>query len=192
MFLTASSGRRSIWRPTFWPRTSPRLRWVSTIAPIIATSRIRPAISNGNRKRRVEQLADRLDVGLRRRGAAWARRRRHRPRLPRRHRDDRSRPAAPARRSRPNGRLRVKPGAQRGEIDVEHHDDEQEQHRDRADVDDHQQHRDELGAEDQHQPGRVEEGEDQPQHAVHRVAREDHRAPPRRWSASRTGKRRGW
>ena len=27
----------------------------------------------------------------------------------------------------------------------------------------------------QHQPGGVEEGEDQPQHAVHRVAREDHR-----------------
>ena len=30
-------------------RVSRRLRWVSTIAPIIATSRIRPAISNANR-----------------------------------------------------------------------------------------------------------------------------------------------
>ena len=65
--------------------------------------------------------------------------------------------------------------AQRREVDVEHHHHEQEQHRDRADVDDHQQHRDELGADQQHQPGGVEEGEDQPQHAVHRVAREDHR-----------------
>jgi methylmalonyl-CoA mutase len=51
MFWTASWGRRSTWRATFCPRASPRLRWVSTIAPIIATSRISPAISNGNRKR---------------------------------------------------------------------------------------------------------------------------------------------
>src|SRR5262249_34071751 len=42
----ASSGRRAIWRATFWPRTSLRWRWVSTIAPIIATSRIMPAASN--------------------------------------------------------------------------------------------------------------------------------------------------
>ena len=40
-------GTRSTWRETFWPRASLRLRWVSTIAPIIATSRISPAISNG-------------------------------------------------------------------------------------------------------------------------------------------------
>ena len=60
--------------------TSPRLRWVSTIAPIIATSRISPAISNGNRKRRVEQLAERHDVGLDRRPrSARPRRRPARP-----------------------------------------------------------------------------------------------------------------
>ena len=80
----------------------------------------------------------------------------------------------------PNGRFLREARPQLGEVDVEHHDDEQEQHRDRADVDDDQQHRDELGADDQHQPGRVEEGQDQPEHAVHRVAREDHAAPPRR------------
>ena len=65
-------------------------------------------------------------------------------------------------------------GAQLGEIDVEHHHDEQEQHRDRADIDDDEQHRDELGPDQHHQPRRVEEGEDQPQHDVHRVARENH------------------
>ncbi len=62
---------------------------------------------------------------------------------------------------------------QLGEVDVEHHDDEQEQHRDRADIDDDQQHRDELGADEQHQTRRVEEREDEPEHAVHRIARED-------------------
>ncbi len=36
--------------------------------------------------------------------------------------------------------------AQLGEVDVEHHDDEEEQHRDRADIDDDQDHRQELGA----------------------------------------------
>ena len=45
-FLTASSGRRLTCREIFWPRTSPRLRWVSTIAPIIATRRTMPAASN--------------------------------------------------------------------------------------------------------------------------------------------------
>ncbi len=35
--------------------------------------------------------------------------------------------------------------AQRGEIDVEHHGDEEEQHRDGADIDDDQDQREELG-----------------------------------------------
>src|SRR4029078_433456 len=35
--FTASAGRRLTCRPTFGVRRSPRLRWVSTIAPIIAT-----------------------------------------------------------------------------------------------------------------------------------------------------------
>src|SRR5206468_465702 len=43
---TASFGRRAFCRDTFCGRVSLRRRWVSTIAPIIATSRIRPAISN--------------------------------------------------------------------------------------------------------------------------------------------------
>ena len=42
---------------------------------------------------------------------------------------------------------------QLGEIDIEHHHDEQEEHRDRADIDDHQQHRQKLGAQ-QHEQAR--------------------------------------
>ena len=57
----------------------------------------------------------------------------------------------------PDRRILDEASAQLGEIHVEHHDDEQEQHRHRADVDDDQQHRQELGAEQNEQPGRVEE-----------------------------------
>ena len=63
---------------------------------------------------------------------------------------------------------------QRLEINIEHHDDEQEQHRHGADVDDDQQHRQELGAEQDEHAGGVEEGENQPEHRVHRVPRGDH------------------
>ena len=55
--------------------------------------------------------------------------------------------------------------AQFGEIHVEHHHHEQEEHGDRADVDDDQQEGEELGPDQQEQAGRVEEGEDQPEHA---------------------------
>ena len=48
--------------------------------------------------------------------------------------------------AQPERQIAHEAGAQLGEIDVEHHHDEQEQHRDRADIDDDQQHRDELGA----------------------------------------------
>ena len=70
--------------------------------------------------------------------------------------------------------------AQFGEVDVEHHDDEQEQHRDRADIDDDQDHRQELGAEQDEQAGGVDEGEDQEQHRVHRGCAP--RPPPSRRS----------
>ena len=60
------------------------------------------------------------------------------------------------------------------EIDVEHHHDEQEQHRHRADIDDDQDHRQELRAQQHEQRRRVEEGEDQEQHRMHRIARGDH------------------
>ena len=63
---------------------------------------------------------------------------------------------------------------QLGEIDVEHHHDEQEQHRDGADIDDDQDHRQELGAHEHEQAGRVDEGEDQEQHGMHGIARGDH------------------
>ena len=69
----------------------------------------------------------------------------------------------------PERRVLDEAGAQLREVDVEHHDDEQEQHGHRADVDDHQDHGQELGAEQHEQPRRVEEGEDQEQHRVHRV-----------------------
>src|SRR5207247_7080324 len=71
---------------------------------------------------------------------------------------------------------RVLQGAalQRGEIDVEHHDHEQEEHGDRADIDDQQDHRQELGAGQHEQARRVDEGEDQEQHGMHGVAGRDH------------------
>jgi hypothetical protein len=61
--------------------------------------------------------------------------------------------------------------AQADEVDVQHHDDEQEQHRHRADVDDDQQHGQELRAQQDEQAGRREEGEDQEEHAVHGILR---------------------
>ena len=66
--------------------------------------------------------------------------------------------------------------AQFGKINIKHHDNEQEQDRDRTDIDNDQQHRDELCTDQHHKACRVEEGDNQPQHAVHRIAREnDHR-----------------
>jgi hypothetical protein len=63
--------------------------------------------------------------------------------------------------------------AQLGEVDVQHHDDEQEQHRDRAHIDDDQQHRQELRAQQDEEAGGREEGGDQEEHRVHRVSRRD-------------------
>jgi hypothetical protein len=48
---------------------------------------------------------------------------------------------------RADGRIFERTGLHLGEVDVEHHDDEQEQHRHRADIDDQQDHRQEFGAE---------------------------------------------
>jgi hypothetical protein len=53
--------------------------------------------------------------------------------------------------SAPIGAYCSAPRLQLGEVDVEHHDDEQEQHRHRADIDDEQDHRQELGAGQQEQ-----------------------------------------
>ena len=72
-----------------------------------------------------------------------------------------------------DGRILDEAGAQLGEVDVEHHDDEQEQHGDGADVDDDEDHRQELGAEQDEQPGGVEEGEDEEEHGVHGVLGHD-------------------
>src|SRR6202020_2374584 len=67
--------------------------------------------------------------------------------------------------------------AQFREIDVEHHDDEQEQHRDRADIDDDQDHCQEFGPHQHEQAGGVHKGEDQKQHRMHGVARQNTPAP---------------
>jgi hypothetical protein len=75
---------------------------------------------------------------------------------------------------RADGRIFERTGLHLGEVDVEHHDDEQEQHRHRADIDHQQDHRQEFSAREQEQPGRVEEGEDQEQHRMHRIARCNH------------------
>ena len=64
-------------------------------------------------------------------------------------------------------------GFQRREIHVEHHHHEEEQHHDRADIDHDQDHGDELGAEQHEQSRRVEEGKDEEQHGVHRIAHGD-------------------
>ena len=61
-----------------------------------------------------------------------------------------------------------------GEIDVKHHDDEEEQHCDRADVDDDEEERQKLGAQKNEQAGGVEEGQDQEQDRMDRVAGRDH------------------
>ena len=47
---------------------------------------------------------------------------------------------------RADRRVALEALAQPGEVDVQHHDDEQEQHRDGADIDDDQDHRQELRA----------------------------------------------
>src|SRR6185437_3427045 len=60
------------------------------------------------------------------------------------------------------------------EIDVEHHDDEEEQHRHGPDIDHDEDQRQELGPGQHEQARRIHEGEDQVQHRVHRIARRDH------------------
>ena len=62
-----------------------------------------------------------------------------------------------------------------GEVDVEQHHDEQEQHRDRADIDDNQHEAEELGAHQQEEGRRVDEGEDEEQHGVDGVLGENYR-----------------
>ena len=79
--------------------------------------------------------------------------------------------------SRPKRHVARHLALQRGKVDVQHHHDEQEQHRHRADVDDDQQHRHELGPQQHEQARGRQEGQDQPQHRMHRVAADgDHQA----------------
>jgi hypothetical protein len=125
---------------------------------------------------RVEQPPDRLGIGdarSRRRGRRGASRGTHgatddaiaddRDQLDQQHQTD----------ERADGCVLDEARAQLGEIDVEHHNDEQEQHRDGADVDDDQDHRQELGAEQHEEARGIEERKDQPQHRVDGIARDD-------------------
>ena len=64
--------------------------------------------------------------------------------------------------------------AQFGEIDIEHHDDEQEQRCDCADIHENENHPQKLGAHQHEQAGCVDEGQNQKQHGVHGIARHDH------------------
>ena len=61
-----------------------------------------------------------------------------------------------------------------GEVDIEHHHDKQKQHRDRADIDHDQDHREEFGAQQHEQARRVDEGQNEKQNRMHRIARRDH------------------
>src|SRR5262249_53292853 len=61
-----------------------------------------------------------------------------------------------------------------GEIDVKHHDDEQEKYRDRADIDDDQDHREEFGAHHHKQAGRIDERQNEKKNRMYRVSRSDH------------------
>ena len=65
------------------------------------------------------------------------------------------------------------PALQFGEIDIEHHDDEKKKNGDRADIDDDQDHGEKLGPEEHEEPCSIEEGKNEEQHRVHRVARRD-------------------
>ena len=76
--------------------------------------------------------------------------------------------------SAPTGAYCSAPLPQFGEIDVKHHDDEEEEHRNRADIDHEQDHRQELGAGQQEQTRGIEEGKDQEQHGMHRIAGRNH------------------
>jgi len=71
----------------------------------------------------------------------------------------------------PTGRYLKETFAQLGQVDVEHHHDEQEQHGHRTDIDDDQDHGDELGADQQEQRRGVEERQDQEQHRIDGIAR---------------------
>ncbi len=64
--------------------------------------------------------------------------------------------------------------AQFGEIDVEHHDYEQKQHRHCTDIDDHQRHGDIVRAQKHEQRRGIKEGEDEEEHRMHRIARRNH------------------
>ena len=64
--------------------------------------------------------------------------------------------------------------AQLGEVDVQHHHDEKEEHRDGANVDDDQDHRQELRTHKHEEAGRIDEGEDEVEHGVHGIAGGDH------------------
>ena len=76
--------------------------------------------------------------------------------------------------NKPHGHIGQKTRPQLDKIDIKHHHDKQEQHRDRTHIDHHQQHRQKLGPQQHKQRRSVEKSQDQKQHRMHRIARTDH------------------
>ena len=72
--------------------------------------------------------------------------------------------------SQPSQAKRVKPCAQLLEVDIEHHDDEQEQDHHRTDIDQHEHDGEELRFDQQPDGRRGDEADDQRQRRIHRVA----------------------
>ena len=66
------------------------------------------------------------------------------------------------------------PGTQLVEVDIQHHDDEQEQDHDRADVNEDEHDRQEFRFDEQPDRRRRHEAQYEGQGRVHRVARDDH------------------
>ena len=71
----------------------------------------------------------------------------------------------------PTGRYCSTPCLSSAKSTSEHHHHEQEQHGDGADIDYDQDHRQELGAHEHKQTCGIDEGEDEKQHRMHRIAR---------------------
>jgi hypothetical protein len=65
-----------------------------------------------------------------------------------------------------NGQILQEALFQLDEVHIQHHDDEQEQNRDGADIDNHQQHGENFSPDQDEQSRGIQEGQDQPQDGV--------------------------
>ena len=172
---TAMPCVRAFWTAMFWRLTPGRSRSVRTIAPIIATSSIEAGELEEEDVVRVEHAPERLGVGDGLAAGGIAERGLHQAGIDRPGADDEDQLDQEDRADEAAHRqVLLEALPQLREVDVEHHDDEQEQHRDGADIDHDEDHRQELGAHQDEEPGGVHEGQDQEQHRGHGIARSDH------------------